>query len=302
MQFQQGIDRKYLRLQDLRRLESFQFSPRRILDGQYTGRHATPQRGQSVEFRDFRQYMPGDEVANVDWKVYGRTDKLYVRIYENETELKVTALVDASASMAYRGSLPDSKFDQACRIAAAIGFLVTHQQDRFGFGLSLAGLDNYQRPVASLTHLIGILNLMETAVPQGRALLARSIQQVASKVGRGEILVVLSDLWDDKSAVLKAASQVTHRGGEVIFFHLLHDDEIELPSLSNALFVDSESGQRLRLNLDDVRAKYKDKMQEHLKGWERACARADVEYQPVKTSQPYYEVLETYLSRRSAAT
>jgi uncharacterized protein (DUF58 family) len=301
MHLADGIDRKYLRLKDLQRLQSFVFSPRRALEGQYAGQHPTPQRGQSVEFRDFRQYMPGDEVGDVDWKVYGRTDKLYVRIYEHETELAVTILVDASASMAYRGNTADSKFDQACRLAGAIGFVVSNQQDRVALGYCRDGLTGFKRKSSSLSHLIGMLDSMEQQLPSGRAQLPRAIQQVAGSMGRGQILIVISDLWDDHGAILKAASQVTHRGSEVIVFHVLHEDELQLPSASDALFIDSESGQRIRLNVDDIRSTYESKMQLRLTAWERSCRMADIDYHLLTTSKPYHEALEKYLCRRTSA-
>ncbi len=301
MQLADGIDRKYLRLKDLQRLQSFVFSPRRTLEGQYAGQHPTPQRGQSVEFRDFRQYMPGDEVGDVDWKVYGRTDKLYVRIYEHETELAVTILIDASASMAYRGSTTDSKFDLACRLAGAISFVVMNQQDRIAVGYCRDGLTGFQRKSSSLSQLIGMLDSMERQLPDGRADLPRAIQQVGGKLGRGQILILISDLWDDQAAILKAASQITHRGSEVIVFHVLHDDELKLPNTSDAMFIDSESRQRIRLNIDDIRSTYEQKIQARLKSWERSCRTADIDYHLLTTSKPYYETLEKYLCRRTSA-
>jgi uncharacterized protein (DUF58 family) len=245
--------------------------------------------------------MPGDEVGNVDWKVYGRTDKLYVRIYEHETELAVTILLDASASMAYRGHTADSKFDQACRLAGAIGFVVTNQQDRIALGYCREGLTGFQRKSSSLSHLIGILDSMEQQIPTGRAQLPRAIQQVAGTLGRGQILIIISDLWDDRGAILQAASQMTHRGSEVIVFHVLHEDELHLPANSDALFIDSESGQRLRLNVDDIRSTYERKMQERLKSWERSFRTADIDYHRLTTSAPYHEALEKYLCRRTSA-
>ncbi len=301
MQPSLGIKRKYLQLEDLQRLKSFQFSPRRLLDGMYTGRHATPQRGHSVEFRDFRQYIPGDDISNVDWKVYGRTDKMYVKIYENETELTITLLIDASASMAYRGADTTSKYDLACRLAAALSLMVLSQQDRVALGMALRGLCNYRSPAGSLAQLEEMLDRMERTVPTGEAHLAKAVQQAAARIKRGQILIVLSDLWEDRAEIIQAVSQVIHRGGEAILFHVLHEDELRLPPLENAVFVDSETSETVRLSTGDIVTAYDRALQEHLRLWEATARQADVDYHLASTSMPYHHVLERYLSRRAVA-
>jgi len=138
-----GLNRKYLRTQDLRRLKNVFFSSRRVVEGQYAGRHASPQRGHSVEFNDYRQYMPGDEVADIDWKVYGRSDKMFIKLFEHQSDMTVNLVVDGSASMAYAGlDGRYSKYDHACLMAAAIAFLTTKQQDKVSFALANRLLNN----------------------------------------------------------------------------------------------------------------------------------------------------------------
>lgn len=183
-------------MQDLRRLTQFFFTGRKPIEGQYSGQHATPQIGQSVEFRDYRQYMPGDEIGSIDWKIYGRSDKLFIKIFEHQADLTVNLLVDASASMAYRGvnrsrrrilpweppiEEPPSKFDYACSLAAAIGFLIVKQHDRVGFSLAQGGLSQFLAARGTLTHLTAILDGMEQARPQGEARLAEAIRDLAGR-------------------------------------------------------------------------------------------------------------------------
>jgi uncharacterized protein (DUF58 family) len=288
-------------MKDLQRLKQFVFKPRRILEGRYAGRHATPQRGHSVEFRDFRPYLPGDEVSRVDWKLYGRTDKLYIRVYENEAELTITLLVDASPSMAYRGAGPSSKYDQACQLAAAIAFITMQQQDRVALALADGGLRGYQAPSNTMDRLAAMLHLMQLPALMRPAALARAIQQLAGRLRRGEILIVLSDFWEDRSQTIEAISQLTHRGGEVILFHVLHDDELHLPDLEHAVFVDSESLERVRLDVGELRSTYQDRLRDHLTKWRQVCRQADIDYELVPTSRPYHECLERYLCHRTAA-
>jgi uncharacterized protein (DUF58 family) len=309
-----GINRKYLRLQDLRRLTQFFFTGRRPIEGQYSGLHATPQIGQSVEFRDYRQYMPGDEIGSIDWKIYGRSDKLFIKIFEHQADLTVNLLVDASASMAYRGANssrrrvlpweppaaePPSKFDYACSLAAAIGFLIVKQHDRVGFSVAQGGLSNYLAARSTLTHLTAILDGMEQARPQGEARLAEAIRDLAGRTGRREVLIVFSDLLEDRDATLRSLSLIHHRGGEAILFHVLHSDELRLPQIENGVFIDSETQGRVRLNVADVRMAYETKLQEFLDAWQRQAKANGINYSLCPTSEPFDRVLERYLTRRA---
>jgi uncharacterized protein (DUF58 family) len=296
----EGINRKYLRVQDLRRLRHVFFTSRKPIEGRYSGRHATPQRGQSVEFRDYRQYIPGDELESVDWKVYGRSDKLFIKIFEHQADMTVNLLVDASASMAYRGQRGHSKYDQACFLAAAIAFLVVKQTDRVSFALAQNGLAALERPNSSMPHLANILRSMENVFPQGQARLADAIRGLAGLSKRRDLLIVFSDLLDDRDDVMKALSVVLHRGGEVILFHVLHAEELELPQMDNGLFIDSESGAKLRLNVEDVRPAYDARMKQFLAGWSQACKGHGVDYNLVSTAEPYHKSLEQYLYGRAA--
>jgi uncharacterized protein (DUF58 family) len=329
--------RRYLRIQDLRRLRHMEFASRRLAEGRLTGRHDSRQRGRSIEFNDYRQYMPGDELADLDWKVYGRSDRLYVKLYEHETDLTVNVLVDASASMDYAGleggaglrdatGLPAlgsrlsarrrgvkptgdgrqptadstiSKFDQACFIAAAISFLVAKQRDRVLFGLAQGGLQSVHRPASSMRHLLAILEAMEQARPGGEAAVAGAIEQLCAVNPRKGVLVLISDLLDDREGILRALDTYRARGSEIIVFHVLHADELRLPEAANGMFIDSESGARVRVNVDDVRAAYEERMRSFLRTWAEACRRRGIDYNLVSTAESYYKPLERYLLRRS---
>ena len=307
------LSHKYLRVQDLRRLRNLLFSTRRVVEGRFAGRHVSSQRGQSVEFTDHRPYALGDEVGDIDWKIYGRSDKLFVRLFEHQSDMSVHLLIDASASMAYSGldhrepsdfdvrPTVESKYDHACRIAAAIAFLATRQQDRISFGFAKAGLREFQPPGGSPGHLLGLLDAMERLRPQGEARLSKALAELASRVhGRG-VLVVLSDLHEDPSPVLGAMSLFAHRGGEVVVFHTLHGDELALPEMDDALFVDSETQQRLPLNVSELRNDYAKRMRGFLEGWSTACRGRGFDYQLVNSAAHYHQALEKFLFSRAAA-
>ena len=289
-----------LNMQVIQRLMRFRFDPRRSLEGRYTGRHASPQRGQSVEFRDYRQYLPGDDMGHVDWKIYGRTDKLYVRLFEHETELVVTLLVDASNSMAYPRDGSVSKFEQACTLAAAIGFIVTGGQDRVGFGFSQGTLKHFRRPSSSLPQMMQVVEQMRSCSPSGKANLGESMDQLASQLHRGEIVIVLSDLWDDLDDVFRAASRIHHVGGELILFHVLHQHELDLPQGQGAILIDSETLDQLPVDFNEVRSAYARELEKHLATVRHRCRQHRAEYVFAPLSESFERTLERFLTRRSS--
>jgi len=303
------LKHQYLQLSDLRRLEYLLFAPRRIVEGRYSGQYATRQRGQSVEFRDYREYFPGDDLGNVDWKVYGRSDRLFIKLFEHQSELTVQLLVDASGSMAYRGygatqrliaaDAEPSKYDYACSLAASIGFLIMKQHDRFSAAFSQNGLRSYSPPQSTMRHLSGILRTMERTRPFGRAQLAESIDELTRKGTRRSLLVVFSDLLDDPDAVAKALAARAQAGGEAIVFHVLHPDELNLPDIEHGMFIDSETSARVRLNVAEIRQQYQAKIQAFLDTWAKRCLGMGVDYARAVMSEPYHRILERYLIGRA---
>lgn len=293
-----GLDRTHLKLAEIQRLMRFRFVPRQFLQGQYTGRHASPQRGQSVEFRDYRQYLPGDDLSQVDWKVYGRSDKFYVRLFEHETELTVTFLIDASASMNYGTAPGASKYDHACRLAAALAFVILRSQDRAGFAQACEGMIDYQRPSSALPQLMEMLACMERTKLRGAADLAKACEQLVTKVRRGEIVVVISDFWEDMESLTRSLMQLLHKGVELIVFHVLHDDELKLPAWNDVQLVEAETGARLRVSLDEIRADYGRRLEKYLDEVRTRFQRLGIQYQLAPMTEAYWQTLERYLVRR----
>ncbi|MFV0444918.1 MAG: DUF58 domain-containing protein [Planctomycetaceae bacterium] len=303
---QSGFEHRYLRLADLRRLEQMLFAPRKIVEGRFSGHFQTRQRGQSIEFRDYREYLPGDEISAIDWKAYGRTDKLYIRLFEHQSELTVQLLVDGSASMAYGSAVslprqrPDSKYDYACRLAAAIGFLVIKQHDRFAFGIAQQGLKSFTPAEGTQSHLAGILETMQSHRPKWQSGLAAALGELSRSGRKRSLLVLMSDLLDDGEAVAAALAARVHSGGEAVVFHVLHPDEMKLPDLDHATFIDSETRERVRLSVAELRSVYAEKMDVFLRGWESRCRSLGIDYIRAVTSLPYHQMLERYLIGRAA--
>ena len=317
----EGLNGRYLRPADLRRLQHLSFFCRRTVEGQYSGQHATPQRGQSVEFRDYRQYIPGDELSNVDWKVYGRSDKLFIKIFEHQADLTAHLVVDASASMSFRGmnvsksppatsrrrsrgardaKLPQSKYDCACSLAASLAFLIVKDRDRVSFAAARQGLYEHRPPSSSAVNLAAILKSMERIAPAGEAQLGQAIRELAGQSRKRDLLIVFSDLLGGSDDVLNALSLWLHRGGEVIVFHVMHAEELNLPTFQNGTFIDSETAERVRLNIEDIRPQYEVRMTAFLEGWSQACRGNGIDYVLSSTAEPYHEQLYRFLTRRAA--
>ena len=301
--YKDGLNRKYFRPEDLRRLSHADFSSRRAIEGLYSGKHKTSQRGQSIEFRDYRQYIPGDPVNHVDWKVFGRTDKLFIKLFEHQAELTVHLLVDGSNSMRFNGfgrGEGDTKYDCCCRLAAAIGFLIAKQQDRFSFGVAADGLCHLQRPGGSIRHLMNVLHEMEQIAPKGSAEIPQAIDELIKFSRSKDLICVFTDLLDLSDEMMRKLNTWQIRGGEVIVFQVLHDDEIELPSdLSSGQFIDSEDGSRVRIDVKAIRDDYQKEMSQFIEDCRTRCRQQGFGYNLVRTSESYTKVLQQYFARRT---
>ncbi|MEM9882832.1 MAG: DUF58 domain-containing protein [Planctomycetota bacterium] len=303
------------------------FASRRPVTGHYAGRHASPQRGHSVEFLDYRDYTPGDTPNDIDWKVFGRSDRLRVKRFEHQSDLTVHVLVDASGSMGYRGlggleaRGPDktgrrrlrglfpspqaprppgpSKYDHATRLAAAVGLLVTQQQDKVALAIAQDGLHTTLRPAGTFPHLRRLETVLTETEPRGESKLAAAMHGLAGTVRRKGLLLVLSDLAEPREAVLGGVDRWLHRGHEVIVLRVLHPDERRLPDLAEAVFVDSETGRSVRVNVDDLRPSYEQRFAEDAAAWRAALRARGGDYREVTTDTPPAEALRAYLFSRA---
>jgi uncharacterized protein (DUF58 family) len=323
--------RRYLQVQELSRLRDVIFAPRRAVRGVYAGRHASRQQGQGVEFNDYREYTPGDEVGDIDWKVFGRSDRLYIKRFEHQTDMTVNLLVDASASMGYAGidSLREgvrsgswidrlrvknkrgdsgrdgggiinrSKYDQACLMAGAIAFLAVRQQDRVGFSVAQDGGPAGLSARGGFVHLNHVLDSMEGVEPGGRAHLAEAIESLGQRAASRGVTVLFSDLMEDREAVMRALGGLAGQGGEVIVFHVLHEEELRLPGVGEAVFVDSESGEVVRVDVRDIGKSYRGRVEDFCDVWRRGFSARGIDYRLVSTGTDYQEAMRDYLCARA---
>lgn len=295
---------RYLQPRELDGLKNLLFEARRIVEGVYAGRHRSPFKGSTLEFADYRQYYPGDDVRTVDWKVFARTDRYFIRRFEQDTNLACSILLDASGSMAYRGAgqagrTRQSKFDYAAHLCAALAFLILRQGDSAGLTLFDQSVRSHIPPSGRFPHLYTILQSLENTKPGRRTSLAASLRKTHSLVRRRGLLVIVSDLLDDPETVLKSLALFTHRGFEILVFHILHEDEVRLPPIDSANFFDAESGGELTCAPEDLRQGYTERIEAFRDDWMRRARSRGIGYQFVTTDTPYAAALEHYLVRRN---
>ena len=288
--------KRYLRPEVTTRIRRLELKARRVVEGFLSGMHRSPYFGQSIEFLQHRQYTRGDEIRHIDWKVYARQDRLHIKQYEEETNLRLTLLVDRSASMAY-GDGDLNKFDYSASIAACLSYLALRQKDATGlytFDTELRGTVPAKSNQQQLTR---ILSMLDSVGADGRTDLTRVAKQVAQGIPRRGLVLVVSDLLgvDNLAEGLRVLRQ---RGHDVVLFHVLHDDEMDFQFNGATRFEGLENDDFLNCNPRALRECYLEALQEFLTNTRRACGRLSIEYMQVRTSEPLDAVLAKFLATR----
>ena len=290
----------------LAKLHRLELVARGVVAGFISGRHRSPYRGFSVEFAEHREYVPGDDIGDLDWKVYGKTDRYYVKQYIEETNLRATILLDASGSMAYAGdrAAPHGgrrlrKFDYARYLAASLGHLLIHQQDAVGLVTFDTRIRRYLPARSRPTHLRVLLDELHALQPGAETAIAPIFHEVAERVHRRGLIIVISDLFDDPAEVLKGLHHFRFRKHEVIVLHVMADEELTFPFERWSLFKDLERGDHeLELDPQAVRAAYLDEMRRFLAAIEKGCGEMHIDYVPLCTRQDFDLALAGYLANR----
>ncbi len=268
---------------------------RTVVDGFLHGLHRSARLGLSMEFAEHRPYMPGDEIRRIDWRVYARTDRFYVKEYEAETHATVTLLLDISPSMAY-GTGALTKLDYGRFLTACLAWFSARQRDRIGLVLFDREIVKYVPP--STRHLQSVLHTIETLTPGRPGDLGPPLQRVAEQARRRGIMVLISDFYEDPERVGEALELLRATGADVMAFHLLDPAEIEFPFEGAATFQDLEHGERLPVVPEDQRTRYQDLMRAHIAGLTTRMASTGVDYSVCDVSKPLDYVLYEYLARR----
>jgi uncharacterized protein (DUF58 family) len=285
--------------QMLARLQRLPLRARGIVEGYTSGAHRSPFHGFSIEFAEHREYSPGDDLRYLDWKVFGRTDKYYLKQFEEETNLVCHLLLDTSQSMLYRSAAaPMSKLDYARRAAAALAYLVLHQQDSVGLAAFDSEIRRLVRASSNPSHLKEILHVMERASAERKTSTGPIFHDLAERLKKRGLVIVLSDLFDDVASMMTGLRHLRHRRHEVIVMHVLDPAEIDFPFDQITLFHGLEQLPDVLVEPRALRKAYLAEFGRYLHKLKAGCRAQAIDYVPMRTDQSLEVVLSSYLASR----
>ncbi|MEK0448785.1 MAG: hypothetical protein RL088_1053 [Verrucomicrobiota bacterium] len=283
---------------ELERFENLLVFAKSAVEGYLAGRHKSPFTGSSAEFADYKEYAPGDPLTRLDWRVYGRTRKLFVRQYEDETDMTVYLLVDASASMRYAGTKKQSKFLLASRIAAALAYLMHKQADKSALILFADKVKTFLAAGATRRHLHKMVQELEKTTPSDRTGIAGALTEAVPLCKKRGRLVLISDFLDDRTALFDALSQFVHKRFDILLLQVLDADELNLPARSVAKFVDAETRETVEVDADEIRAAYQRRMRDEINALAREADLLQIQHRLCDTANPYIDAIEAYMGFR----
>ena len=303
----------YMRLLDpeaLGRIHRLELIARGLVAGFFSGRHRSPYKGFSIEFAEHRQYVAGDDIRDLDWRVYAKSDRYYIKQYIEETNLRVVILLDASGSMKYTGEEAArhdgrrlSKFEYGQFLAASLAHLMIHQQDAAGLVTFDTRIRKYIPSRSRVNHLRILLSELAATQPGNETAVAPIFHDIAERIHRRGLIIVISDLFDNAEEILKALHHFRYRKHEVIVLHVMAEEELTFPFDRWSLFRDLEFDER-RVQLDprSVRAAYLEKVGDFIRQIEVGCGQMDIDYVPLSTKRSFDAALGMYLAQRRRRT
>jgi uncharacterized protein (DUF58 family) len=292
---------RYLQPEALAKVARMNLVARSVVEGFIAGLHRSPFRGFSVEFAEHREYMPGDPLKDIDWQVFGRTDRFYVKQYEEETNLKAHILLDTSSSMAYKSDEHGlAKMEYGCFMAACLAYMMVRQQDSVGLVCFDDQIRHYIPPRSTPTHLSLMLRHLETLeLDTGKETnVSKTFHDLAEFIRRRGLLIIISDLYDDPQEVIRGLRHFRFKKHEVLLFHVFDKFEIDFPFRKLSDFVDMETDEEIQVDPRYVREEYQRQVQQFIDDYRRDCATSRIDYVQTDTSVPYDFMLSSYLAKR----
>tara|TARA_Y100001934_G_scaffold132164_1_gene160253 strand:+ start:1888 stop:2787 length:900 start_codon:yes stop_codon:yes gene_type:complete len=290
---------KYLDPNTLSKIGPLDVVTRQVVEGIRIGMHRSPVRGISTEFSAYRQYVPGDEVRHIDWKLYGRTNRYHVKLFDAETNFVANLLLDASSSMTF-GSGNISKLEYAKYMAASLAYLIVDQRDSAGVGIFDGELQQYIEPKSTLGILADISRELENVKPQPRTEIANILHEFAGRMTRRGMVMVFSDLLDNTDEFIKGINHLRFRGHNVTVFHILDPQEIEFPLNGVWRFEGLEEDGELITQPARVRQAYLEELEKFIRKVRDACIRSEADYILCNTAEPIESIVSSYLLQRTA--
>ncbi len=289
---------KYLQPDVVARLESLELRARLVVEGFITGLHRSPFHGFSVEFAEHRQYRPGDEIKYIDWKIYSRTDRYYVKQFEEETNLRSVIAVDCSASMGYASPGHISKFQYATYLAAALGYLIMRQKDAAGLALYDTEVLQYLPPRAKLSYIRELINALDATKPANATGTATALDRLAERISRRSFVIIISDFFDDISAISSALKHFRHQRHDVLAIQVVDPREVDFNFGWAANFRDLESQEELVTQPLHIQQAYQSAMTDFVQQLKRECHSMNIDFLQINTITPFDRALTEYLVKR----
>ncbi len=296
-----NISRSFLDPQILSRLAAVPLHPRHPMQGNVSGKHASPHRGSSVEFAEYRKYVPGDDLRRLDWRAYGRTDRYYVKEFEADTNLRCCIVLDTSGSMGFASKGKMTKLDYGRRIAASLGYLAAQQGDAVGLSLAADQIIQNIPSRRSAPHLKVIFDTLERAKPKGETHLPAILDELAETVRQRALVVIISDFFVDPVLLKRSFEHLRFRKHDVAAFHLLDRQEIEFTFGRPVRFVDMEGNTSLFVEPNEIADRYQRALQNYLDQVQRITLETAVDYHRVLTCESYEHPLMRFLVGRTRA-
>ncbi|HPM36804.1 MAG TPA: DUF58 domain-containing protein [candidate division Zixibacteria bacterium] len=290
--------RKYLDPETVSKLKGMEMRARMVVEGFIAGLHKSPYHGFSVEFAEHRQYMPGDNIRAIDWKVYAKSDRFYIKQYEEETNLKAYLLLDCSASMAYHSGERIRKLDYAGLLCGALSYLMLRQRDAVGLVTYDRKIRRYIPPRSRSGHLHVLLNEIAAQAPSDTTDISSTLHEMADRIKRRGLVIILSDLIDEADKLISGLKHFRYNNHEVIVFHILDPRERDFAFPREAVFKDMETGEELTTLPYQIKKDYAKAVAAFSSEIASACRQAAIDYHPIDTAMPFDKALYAFLSKR----
>jgi uncharacterized protein (DUF58 family) len=271
---------------------------RMVVEGFIAGMHKSPYHGFSVEFAEHRQYMPGDNIRDIDWKVYAKTDRYYIKQYEEETNLKAYLLLDCSRSMAYRSAGIINKLDYAGLLSGALSYMMLRQRDAVGLVTFDERIRRYIPPRSKYGHLHVLLTEIASQTPSDKTDISIALHEMADRIKRRGLVIVMSDLLDDAENIISGLKHFRYNKHEVIVFHILDPRERDFGFGQEAVFKDMETGEEITTMPYQIKKDFARQVQAFSDEIALACRQSNIDYHPIDTAMPFDKALYAFLSKR----
>ncbi|HVE39633.1 MAG TPA: DUF58 domain-containing protein [Planctomycetota bacterium] len=295
-----GVAEKYLRPETIRQVSGLDLKARFIVEGFFSGLHASPFQGFSVEFSEHRKYVPGDDIRMIDWNVYAKTQRYYIKKYRAETNMKCYLLVDASTSMGYSyDPATMTKMDYSISCAAALSYIMCHQQDPVGLLTFDTEIRNFVEARSRESQLFNILSVLARTPVGGTTDVGSSLVAIGNLIKKRSLVLLFSDLLSDPAKVLEGLRYLRYKGHDVIVFHVLDQAELRFPFKDATLFEDTETARRVHVDAELLREGYLKNLHVFLDRYEKGCHQARIDYAPMDTSVGFDRTLVTFLAKRA---